>query len=210
MASDDLPRSSQGRPTRPADSPRTPVVPPGTGTFGIVLFLVALFMLFAAAMVGYVVIREFGNLSPPRGSLELPGLLWVSTALVIAVSFAMTRAVHFIRRERQGPFLTWIRISLALALGFLIVQTPAMIRLLAGRGRIESSSQYLYGFLFFLVLLHALHVVGGMVALVRVALRGGSGVYDHEHYGPVRYAALYWHFLDLIWVLMFGTVLLTA
>src|SRR5258708_39352610 len=116
-------------PARLEDYSRIPPVPPGTGTFGMFLFLVSLSMLFAAAMVGYIVIRVFSGRSPPRGTLELPSLLWLSTAVVIAVSFAMTRALHFVRIEKQAAFLTSIRIALALAILFLLVPAPAMIPL---------------------------------------------------------------------------------
>jgi heme/copper-type cytochrome/quinol oxidase subunit 3 len=189
---------------------RTSQPPPGLATFGMWLFLTSLFILFTAAMVAYVVIREAGHRSPPAGALHLPQILWFSTAMVIGVSISLSRALHFIRRERQGQFRSWLGISLALALGFLLVQAPAMAILLIEHGRLRAAGMFLYGLVFILVLLHALHVVGGMVVLIRVTWRSRRGVYDHEHFQPVRYTAMYWHFLDIIWVLMFTTFLLTA
>jgi heme/copper-type cytochrome/quinol oxidase subunit 3 len=176
------------------------------------LFLLSLFMLFAAAMVGYVAIRLAGSKSPQHGTLHFPEILWLSTAIVITISFTMSRAVHALRLERQRAFLNWLRISLALAVGFLLVQTPAMARLLADheRMRTQGSGLFLYGLVFFLILLHALHVLGGMVALVRVTFRARQGAYDHENIPPVRHTAMYWHFLDMIWIVMFLTFLFTA
>ena len=194
----------RGRSRRAADYP--PHVPAATGTLGMWLFLISLFMLFAAAMVGYAIIRLAGHQSPPSGAIHLPGLLWLSTALVIGVSFSMARGLRYLRIERQAGFRAWLRWSIALAIGFLVVQAPAMAMLLAGS---RQSVIVLYRLIFVLVLLHALHVVGGIVALARVALQTRRGVYDHEHYLPVRHAAMYWHFLDLIWIIMFLTFLLT-
>lgn len=65
----------------------------------------------------------------------------------------------------------------------------------------------LYGLVFFLVLIHALHVFGGIIALARTWQQARRGVYDHEHYQPVRHVALYWHFLDAVWLAMFFTFL---
>jgi len=130
--------------------------------------------------------------------------------MVIGVSVALSRALHFIRRERQADFRSWLVISLALATGFLLVQAPAMAILLIEHKRFRSAGIFLYGLVFILVLLHALHVVGGMVSLIRVTWRSRRGAYDHEQYQPVRYTVMYWHFLDVIWVLMFTTFLLTA
>jgi cytochrome c oxidase subunit 3 len=193
-----------------SSSVRVPPLPAGTGALGMRLFLVSLFMLFAAAMVGYAFVRIFGGQSPPPGSLHFPRLLWLSTALVIGVSVTMSRAVSAVRREKQHAFRAWLSISLALAIGFLLVQAPAMAVLLIEHQRLRAAGLFLYGLVFVLILLHALHVAGGMIALLRISFRSRQGAYDHEHYNPVRHTAWYWHFLDAIWILRFATFLLTA
>lgn len=200
-------------------SARVPPLPAGTAALGMRLFLISLFMLFGAAMVGYAFIRMTGGQmpshgsfrsSPPPGSLHFPRLLWLSTALVICVSFTMSRTVSAVRREKQHQFRIWLSISLALAIAFLLVQAPAMAALLIEHQRLRAAGLFLYGLVFMLILLHALHVAGGMFALVRISFRAHHGAYDHEHYQPVRHTAWYWHFLDVIWILMFATFLLTA
>lgn len=193
---------------RPART-HSPPVPSGTGALGMRLFLISLFMLFAAAMMGYALIRTSPN-GVKQGRLHFPHLLWISTALVICVSLTMGRAVAAVRRERQPAFRFWLLLSLALAIGFLLVQAPAMAGLLAEHQRMRVQGRFLYGLVFVLILLHALHVAGGMIALLRISFRGRHGAYDHEHYQPVRFAAWYWHFLDFIWIVMFLTFLLTA
>jgi cytochrome c oxidase subunit III len=65
----------------------------------------------------------------------------------------------------------------------------------------------LYGMIFFFVLVHAAHVLGGMIYLAIVTHRALDGRYDHENYVGVKHAAMYWHFLDVVWLLMFGTFL---
>jgi len=192
----------------PAQTPYYPPnVPSGTYTLGMWLFLIALFMLFAAVMVGYLVIRLGSAQSPPLHTLELPKLLWLSTALVIAVSFALSRALHYVRHERQGLFRGWLMISFLLAVGFIAVQIPAMIKLLAEHRRFQPTGTALYGLVFFLILVHAAHVVGGIVTMLRLMYVSPRGVFDHEHYQPVRFTMMYWHFLDLVWIVMFLTFL---
>lgn len=214
MASDALQPGSDSRTGHAFKPPHVPAV---VGTVGMWLFLAALFMLFAAAMLGFVIVRlQAENPGPgmstpavPAGSLHYPSLLWLSTLFVIGVSIALSRAVHFLRLERQAQFRGWLAASLVLALAFLATQAPAMGVLLLEHQQLRRSGLFLYGLVFILVLLHALHVLGGMVALVRVAVRGRHGVYDHEHYLPVLHAAMYWHFLDLVWLAMFLTFLAT-
>src|SRR5947209_17598489 len=112
---------------------RTPVpMQRSVGTIGLWLFLAALAMLFGSSMFGYVYIRLVGPqaLSQSRGSLHVPSLLWLSTILVLGVSYALHRAVAAVRLERHDPLRFWLRVALGLAVGFIVVQTPAMIMLL--------------------------------------------------------------------------------
>ncbi|HEX4797062.1 MAG TPA: cytochrome c oxidase subunit 3 [Humisphaera sp.] len=191
---------------------------PQLTTIGVWLFLASLTMLFAASLVGYILIRlnsannpQAGREAVPLGTLHLPRELWISTCLVIGVSFALWRATDAVQHEHQLPFRLWLGIALILAAGFIAVQSPAMARLLSMHKTLQSSTSgtALYGLVFVLILLHALHVVGGIIALVRIVVRGMQGRYDHEHYSPVRHATLYWHFLDIVWIVMFTTFWLT-
>jgi cytochrome c oxidase subunit 3 len=186
-------------------------------TVGLWLFLASLAMLFAASMLGYILIRLSarhgveGRPSVPLGRLHLPPELWGSTALVIGVSIALWRALAAVKREHQKPFRIWLTLSLVLAAGFIAVQTPAMIQLISEHKALRHTNggTALYGLIFFLVLLHALHVVGGIIVLIRVVILGHRNHYDHEHYSPVKHATMYWHFLDVVWLVMFSTFLLT-
>jgi cytochrome c oxidase subunit 3 len=197
-------------PQPPGHPYRPPHVPASTSTLGMWLFLIALFMLFAAVMLAYLFIRLAGAQSPPLHAIHLPALLWLSTALVIGVSIALSRALRFLRRERQESFRDWFRVSLLMAVGFIAVQTPAMLQLLRAHQQFRSQGLFLYGLIFFLILIHALHVIGGIVAMVWVGIKAERGVYDHEHYLPVRHTAMYWHFLDFVWLTMFITFLATG
>lgn len=187
-------------------------VPQRTSMIGMYLFLAALFMLFAAGLLGYLLIRtrEVTTGKLPLGSLHLPGALWISTVLVITASLTIHRALSMLRQERQGAFRQWLLITLLLAVAFMIVQAPSMVVLLARQQQMRQLHLALYGLVFFLVLVHALHVVGGIVALARTQWQARREVYDHEHYLPVRHVALYWHFLDAVWLVMFFTFLLVG
>ncbi len=178
--------------------------PRSAATVGMWLFLASLGMLFAASILGYVLIRLGPNhrSAPP---LHLPSLLWLSTLLVFGVSIAIGRALSEVKRERQAPFRKWIRIALLLGIAFVLIQAPALVMLLKSHQVLRANGIGFYGLIFSFILLHALHVVGGIVRLIVVTQRGFAGAYDHEHYLPVRYVAMYWHFLDVVWVIMFLT-----
>ncbi len=171
-------------------------------------------MLFSSSMLLYVLMRlhVFGRIS--NVPVHVPQLCWLSTAVLLGGSYTIHRAVAAIRRERLANCLKFLYITSALALLFLIVQTPCMAEVLRQhweiRAQVESGKlpgQFapvsMYGLVFFLILVHALHVVGGIVALAIVTLRTRRQMYDHESYMGVQFAARYWHFLDIVWIAMF-------
>ena len=185
-----------------SDKPVYPV-PRRTSTIAIWFFLAALTMLFGSSMLGYFFIRLAGSAAPSGRVLRLPPLLWVSTIVIVTSSISMARALRFLRREDQKAFRNAIVMTLGLAVTFVAIQTPALAELLRTHQQMQQTGLRLYGMLFFLVLLHALHVLGGIVMLVTVTVRAFKRRYDHEHYTPVYNAALYWHFLDVVWLVMF-------
>ena len=118
-------------------------------------------------------------------------------------------ALQNVRRERQGKFRNQLILTLVLSGLFLLVQTPSLAGLLVEHFRTDTSHKLL-GFIAFLIVLHALHVVGGIIPLAVVTRNAHLHKYDHECHGPVKYVAMYWHFLDVVWIVMFGVLLLTG
>jgi heme/copper-type cytochrome/quinol oxidase subunit 3 len=192
-----------------ATTPREPSFT-NVGTVGMILFLAALFMLFAASLLAYVLIRLGKRDTIPSGQIHLPSLLWLSTVLVIGVSVALGLASRQIREGKHRSYRKSLTAALALAAGFLTVQAPAMVNLLSQHQALRSSgtNMHLYGLIFFLILLHALHVVGGMVSLTYVTVKAHRGGYERAGHDPIRHTTLYWHFLDVVWIVMFSVFLL--
>ncbi len=171
---------------------------------GMWLFLASLTMLFVSGMILYVLIRTgtFGHAK--IGPVHLPRGTWASTVVLIAGSFTIHQALMSVRLERLGQMMRQLKITLGLAVAFLVIQFPCLWEILAEHRRMVGSGMGMYGLVFCLILLHALHVIGGVVAMGIVTARAGHGRYDHENYFGVQNAALYWHFLDVVWLVMFG------
>ncbi|MDP9173050.1 MAG: cytochrome c oxidase subunit 3 [Planctomycetota bacterium] len=177
---------------------------------GMWLFLAALAMLFIASILGYILIRlHLAGTSEPQ-HLGLPWGTWVSTAVLLAGSYTIHRAVYNVRLERLNQLNAWLRVTLVLAIAFLVIQFPCLVRILADHRKAHAMNNNLYGLIFCLIVLHALHVVGGVVFLSLVTYKASRQVYDHENYLGVRHAAVYWHFLDVVWIVMFAMFTLTA
>jgi len=193
------------------NTPRQPSFA-NAGTVGMLLFLAALFMLFAAGLFGFIWIRLTSAHAPAAGQIHLPAPLWLSTALVIGVSVALARATRQIRQGKHRSYRNSLTAALALAAGFLTVQAPALYTLLREHEQLKAGGMHLYGLIFSLVLLHALHVIGGMFSLIVVTVKAHRGAYegaaDAGGHDPIRLTTLYWHFLDVVWIVMFATLLI--
>ena len=201
----------------PIEYPSTPHrVPHFTGTLAMIWFISGLSMLFGAGMLGYLMIRLNRTDDVAIGTLKLPHSLWLSTALVLMASLTIQLAVSAIRRERQDRLRAWLIVTLLIGLAFCAIQAPALGSLLsqhysqmarfdaAGGAAAGAKANPLFALIFVYILIHAAHVLGGIIQLAAVTHGAFRGKYDHEYYNPVKHAAMYWHFLDVIWLIMFG------
>ena len=183
-------------------------LPPNTATIGMWLFLAALTMLFGATMLAYAIIRTHGAAAPALGTVHLPHLLWLSTALMLLGSVTIHRALAAVRRERQAQLRQSLVMTCLLAVAFCTVQTPALWKLLQTHRAAAMQGTFLYGLIAFLILIHALHVLGGIIGLTVTTAHAFQNRYDHENYAGVKHAAMYWHFLEAVWVVMFAGLML--
>ena len=189
-----------------------------TATLAMIWFIAGLAMLFGAAMIGYVMIRVNRIEDVPVGSLHLPRTLWLSTALVLIASFTIQAAVTAAKRERQKALRGWLLASLLIGIAFVAVQAPSLAGLVrqhldlmatfdAARARgLPIRPQPFFGLIFMFILIHAAHVAGGIVQLIFVTRGAFKNRFDHEYFSPVLHAAMYWHFLDVVWLIMFGVI----
>jgi len=181
-------------------------LPAGTGTLGMVLFLVSLSVLFAASIVGYLAVRSRAEVWPPPGMPVLPGGLWASTLILLLSSVTMHWALRSARSDRQVALQAGMVATIVLGLAFLVSQIANWSTLVAAHVTVSLN---LYAFTFYMLTgLHAAHVLGGIFLLSFVAANAFRGRYSPEHHAGVLYSAMYWHFLDAVWVVMFALIFL--
>lgn len=189
----------------PSDRPLDDRLPPNAGMFGLRLFLASLSVLFAASLIAYSIIRTSAtHRGLPLGQLHMPGTLWLSTAIMLASSVTIHLALRAVRESRQAAFRRAVVITAMLGLGFLMIQAPSLYWILQSHELSRTRNVFLYGLILMLIALHAMHVIGGLIPLGVVTGRALQGKYHAGRYEGVRYVATYWHFLDVVWLLMFG------
>jgi cytochrome c oxidase subunit 3 len=181
---------------------------PGAWRMGMFLFLVSLGILFLASMVATIVIRLRTGVWPPPGMPPPPPRLWVSTAILAVSSITMQWAVESARRNRKDSLKVAMISTTLLAIAFLTSQVMNWWEWVGQSATIRSS---LYAYLFYVLTgLHAAHVLGGLVPLVVVSVNAVYGRYSSLFHNGVRQCAIYWHFLGVIWALLFTVILATT
>lgn len=180
----------------------------GMAGLGMAIFLVSLSVLFIASLVGYLLVRYGSITADAVAPPQLPAILWASTAVLalsaVSMHLAYTAARAGLARRLKAALLT----TFTLGLTFTAIQVPALLGLLDAHAIHRHTG--LYGLAFFLILLHALHVLGGLISLGWLSARAMSSRRTPPAPGAIRLVAAYWHFLELVWLALFGTFIFTG
>lgn len=176
---------------------------------GGILFLVSLLIFFVCSIFLYG-LYAYWRRDDPQTLEKLPFSFLISTTCLLFISVLVHIATKTVRRERREATSTLLVSSALLAIIFMAVQYVSMSNMLAGPAMSEGPAKGVVGMVVVLAILHGLHVFGGVIALVLVAVRSLVGRYDHERHWPVDFAAQYWHFLDVIWLCMLAAFWVTT
>lgn len=171
---------------------------------GAWLLLISLAVFFVSTIILYAiyVVMRLTSGSERVAPFYLPLNFVLTTIILIAISTCLHLSVESVKREAQPELMRYLSATMILAILFFIVQSYGMAWIVTRFADDGSPNRSIYGMTFVLALVHALHVVGGMVGMCIVYVRAMKGRYDHESYFALRFNALYWHFLDVVWILM--------
>ena len=176
-------------------------LPPVKVALGVLLAVItSLFALFVSA---YAIRMEYGDWRP----VPEPQLLWANTGILFLGSVGLQLAWRAAGREDWSAVRRWLPIGGACALAFMIGQFVAW-RQLAESGYIVSGNPA-NAFFYTLTGLHVLHLLGGLVAWARTVGRAWGGESMAKTRLGVELCAVYWHFLFVVWLILFGLMLST-
>jgi heme/copper-type cytochrome/quinol oxidase subunit 3 len=182
---------------------------PGWGKLMMWLFLCSDAMSFAGLLAAYGAVRIFGTHWPVPGDvLDVP-LTAVNTFILICSSVSMVWALSAIKHGNRKGLVKWLLVTILGGSIFLGIQAYEWTHLLTHGEHPLTIQSSLFGATFFILTgFHGCHVFSGVVYLGCIAVRGAQGGYTRENNSSVEIAGLYWHFVDLIWILVFTFVYL--
>ncbi len=168
----------------------------------ILLFaMVSMTMMFAGLTSAFVVSKSRADWLK---DFQIPTAFYLSTAVIIGCSVTFYLAKKAIERGNRSATSAFLLGTFAMGTAFVVLQ-------FRGFGQIIESGYYMTGqgssitttFLYVIALMHLLHLAGGLISLLII-------IYNHfkQKYNPtqtlgIELGAMYWHFLDLLWVLLF-------
>ena len=197
-----------------AETVESPLTPDSLGKLGMWTFLAGDALNFGGLLAGYGALRAgTTNWPVPSNVFGLFGFWLVAfmTFLLICSSLTMVLSLAAVQKGDQQRFRKFLLLTVLGGLIFLGCQAYEWTHLIH-EGVTLSGNPFgasLFGTTFFILTgFHGLHVTGGVIYLSCLLIRGLGGRYSPENSHPIEIAGLYWHFVDLVWILIFTFVYL--
>jgi cytochrome c oxidase subunit III len=185
-----------------------PVTVPQRSEFALRFFFVSALLLGLAGGLFALLLRVV-PLAMNRGPTQFPRAFVASTLLLMAGSFALSRAHGFVRRERQRSFRLSLVAGLIAGMLFVGVQTYALACLIRQQPPDEVQTGA-GAFVAVMAALHAMHFVVALLCLVFVTVQAYADRYDHEYYWGVTVCTWFWHALGIVWLAVLGVMTIVS
>ena len=169
------------------------------------ILLAAIVMMFVALTSAYIFLSGDQQWQPVR----MPRTFIVSTGLILISSATMEAARRYLHREDGRRYARWLWVTLLLGFAFVSSQLMGWKQLVADGVYVSGNPHSSFFYLF--TGTHGLHLLGGMTALIYLALRARRvlvGVNSEKRLAATDSISLYWHFMDGLWVALFLLLLL--
>jgi len=175
---------------------------------GVMLFIASEVMFFAALFGAYFNVKATTTPFPPEGTEEFItpfGPALIITIVLVLSSFTMQWATMRIRKGDRTGMNRGLAITLALGLAFFVIVGYEYFVLVTHDDFGINSG--VYGTLFYTMTgFHGAHVLGGVIGIAVVLVRGMNGQFSAKHHSAVEAIHYYWHFVDIVWVVLFTVI----
>jgi cytochrome c oxidase subunit 3 len=171
-------------------------------TLGMFLFIASEIMLFGSFFTAYFFVRVVAGTPWPTPPYQLPVFVaGLNTIILVTSSFTMHWALQSIKRGNRAGLKAGLALTFLLGLSFLLTQITEYARI--GFAPYTDA----FGTIFFcLTGLHGAHVFVGLTLLLAATVRSFRGHYSEEEHLGVEIPGIYWHFVDVMWIVVYTTV----
>ena len=168
------------------------------------LGMASMAMAFAGLTSGYVVSRKALLQENMWMEFALPQWFYWSTVVIVLSSLSMVLAARHIRKDDHPNSTRFIWVTFALGLSFLLFQYLGWQDLVErGIYFTGSESSTSGSWVYVITLFHLLHIIAGLISLAVTGNRSARGLYSFENKLGFELAAMFWHFLGVLWLYLF-------
>jgi cytochrome c oxidase subunit 3 len=196
---------------RPASPPQYPAIKPGM--MGMYIFLASEVMFFGSLFAVYFYLYGSHGVWPPLPPSSKPEyyVSWfpiplVNTVILLSSGVTCHFAADAIARDNRRRFFILQIATIVLGFGFEFGQLYEFISAF-GRGLNLTANNFASAF-FTMTGFHGAHVLGGLILLILILYRAAKGQFSSQHHVGVAAVTLYWHFVDVVWIFLFGILYL--
>ncbi len=162
--------------------------------------MISMTMMFAGLTSAYVVSKNREDWV----DFELPQAFYVSTILIVLSSITFYFAKSFVKQNKNTVATPLLVLTLLLGLGFVYFQFQGFKQLIdAGLYFTGKESNVSSSFLYVITLAHLVHIFAGIIVLITVLYQNIKGKYTSTNFLGLELGAIFWHFVDLLWVYLF-------
>src|SRR5438477_4273906 len=172
------------------------------GVLGMFLFIASEIMLFGSFFTAYFFVRVVNHIPWPPPQFNLPVFVaGINTAILVTSSFTMQWGLTSIKRGNRAGLQAGLLLTFLMGLTFLLTQIREYSRLGF------APSDQAFGTIFYcLTGLHGAHVFVGLMLLLFATIRAFRGHYTPDAHQGVEIPGIYWHFVDVMWIVVYSTV----
>jgi cytochrome c oxidase subunit 3 len=171
-------------------------------TLGMFLFIASETMLFGSFFTAYFFVRVTAGTAWPDPEFHLPVFVaGVNTAILVTSSFTMHWALQSIKRGNRAGLQAGLLLTFLMGLTFLLTQAREYSRI--GFATDDGAFATIF---FGLTGLHGAHVFVGLTLLAFATIRAFRGHFTPEHHHGVELPGIYWHFVDVMWIVVYTTI----
>ena len=188
--------------------------PPSMGVdsrkLGMWIFLASEVMFFTSLIAAFIAFktRAVGALEGAELLKASVPLVALNTFILLVSSYTVVMALDALQRhETQERFVLFLLLSLALGVTFVSIQAVEWTSLL--REGLSPDGSILGTAFFVLTGFHGLHVIVGIIWMLYVVALSFRGFYTPQNYMAFELFGLYWHFVDVVWIILFTLIYLT-
>lgn len=164
----------------------------------------SLIMSFSALISAFIVSSKQRKDKDWLSNYDLPAAFYVSVAIIIISSLTFILAKKALKQNNKQMTTVWLLVTLVLGVGFIFSQLEGFRQIIqTGYNFTGPTSNITMSYIYLIAVVHILHVIAGLICIVVVIYNHFKQKYNANNMLGLELAANFWHFVDLLWLVLF-------